>query len=85
MTLLYCLVCAAGMELLNKEFNDLVSKYSKQLQPVAVLDLLDRDDGQGAVVEAGGRRMRPSLYRSLLSHFIGTKPRQNYFTVDRCR
>ena len=35
-----------GMELLNKEFNDLVSKYSKQLQPVAVLDLLDRDDGQ---------------------------------------
>ncbi|XP_043201379.1 exocyst complex component 7-like [Amphibalanus amphitrite] len=41
------LLFTSGMELLNKEFNDLVSKYSKQLQPVAVLDLLDRDDGQG--------------------------------------
>ena len=43
----YVVLSVAGMELLNKEFNDLVSKYSKQLQPVAVLDLVDRDDGQG--------------------------------------
>ena len=43
----YTMCFATGMELLNKEFNDLVSKYSKQLQPVAVLDLVDRDDGQG--------------------------------------
>ncbi|XP_037093563.1 exocyst complex component 7-like [Pollicipes pollicipes] len=46
------LLFTTGMELLNKEFNDLVSKYSKQLQPVAVLDLLEKDDGQGPPSES---------------------------------